>query len=290
MHSLLMGGPKAYRVPARWLRPPRLTADKPICLFVTLARGTRLLPHSVDHARAWHDAGFTLIVVVVVSSLDDAIDARPLDFADAVLLRVNRGYDFGAWATAIRMLGPTLYDHPMLAIANDSVLGPSSGFASVLERAARSDADLVGFVESNERARHLQSFALLYKPDALRSHAFRRFWGSVRSGGREYVVNNYEIKMRARFEAAGLKTEALHPVHGDRWYNPTISDWRALLSAGFPYLKIELLRDNPENSHLAGWRAHAAQHGFDLPQLDRQLAELEKLSPTRWAYRDADLG
>lgn len=286
--AVLKGGPKAHRIPARWARRPRLPFDEPLCVFVALARGTRILPHSVDHARAWREAGFRLLVVVVVGSLDDPVDLSPLDFADAVLLRVNRGYDFGAWAAAIRSLGPEVRRYPMLAIANDSVLGPSSNFASVLERAGRSDADLVGLVESNERARHFQSFALLFKPRALRSRAFARFWKSVRSGGREFVVNNYEVMMRIRLQAAGLRTEALYPAAEGVWLNPTIQDWRALLSGGFPYLKVELLRDDPKNSGLSGWRERAAQAGFDMARIDRQLAALEELAPRPWVYRDAD--
>lgn len=287
LHAAFTGGPKAHRVPARWVRAPDLTASKPVCIFIALARDRRLLPHSVDLAHAWHEAGFSLVVVVVVSALDEPVDLTHFDFADAVLLRVNRGYDFGAWAAAIRLLEPILHEMPMLAIANDSVLGPSSNFAAVLEYAARSDADLIGLVESNELARHLQSFVLFFKAKAIRSQVFWRFWRSVRSGERQYVIDNYEIPLRGRFEAAGLRAEALFPIADGPWHNPTFITWRALVSAGFPFFKIELLRTAPWQVLLDGWRDHATSHGFDLGQIDRQLAELEKLSSFRWAYRDA---
>lgn len=282
--AAVTGGPKAHRVPARWLRPPKPPYDAPICVFVLLARGTRILPHSADHARAWRAAGFRVVVVVVSGQFDREFDATPLDFADAILLRPNRGYDFGAWAAAIRLLRPTLRRCPMLAIANDSVLGPSANFASVVERARRSDRDLIGLAESNERAPHYQSFALFFGPGALGSRVFWRFWNGVRSGGREYVVDNYEVMLRARFKAAGLRAEALFPARPQSWYNPTITGWRALLGAGFPYLKVELLRDNPEGAPLAGWRGEAAAAGFDLAVLDRQLAALEGLGGPRWAH------
>lgn len=290
MHAALTGGPKAHRVPARWVRSLKATDDGPVCVFVLLARGTAILPHSLDHARAWRDVGFRIVAAVVVDSLDDAVDLSPLDFADAVLLRVNQGYDFGAWAAAIRSLRPTLDRVPMLAIANDSVLGPSSNFTSVVERAAQSDADLVGLVETKEKARHFQSFALIFKQRAIRSRAFRKYWSSIRTGGREYVIENYEVTMRGRFEAAGLRTEALYPVRDTFWYNPTIIGWRSLVSAGFPFLKIELLRNDPWDMLLNGWREHAVRHGFDMDKLQRQIAALEELGPARWAYRDAEAG
>lgn len=288
IESIRDGGPKAHRAPARWVRRPTIKPGARLCIFVVLARGGRLLPHSIDHARAWHDAGYDVVITVVVDSLDQSIDTTPVDFADGLLLRVNRGYDFGAWAATIRLIGRTLAESSILAIANDSVVGPSSSFGAMLYRVAGSGADLVGLVESKERAPHFQSFVLFFKQNALRSRVFRRFWNGVRSGEREYVVNNYEVTMRSRFEAAGLRTEPLHAAGDLLWFNPTINGWRALLDAGFPYLKVQLLRDNPHHSPLKNWREAAARSGFDLLRLEHQLEELERIGGSPWAFRIAD--
>ncbi|AYJ86952.1 hypothetical protein D3Y57_14665 [Sphingomonas paeninsulae] len=174
--SIRRGGPPAHRAPAKWVRAPRIAAGSRVCIFVLLARGGRLMPHSVDHARAWHDAGFKVVTVIIVDSLMSPIDTAHLDFANAVLLRVNSGYDFGAWSASIRLLGRSVHRYSLLVTANDSVVGPSNRFAAMLERVDRMDADVIGLVESVEVTHHFLSFLLFFKPRALKSRLFRQFW------------------------------------------------------------------------------------------------------------------
>lgn len=269
-------------VPARWaVRPPARLAPR-VCLFVMLARDGRLLPHSVDHARAWADAGYDVVAVVVVDSLRREVDWGALGFARAVLVRANTGYDFGAWAATIRRLGKRLAPCETVAIANDSLLGPSRGFAAMLDRAALAEADLVGVSESAQLTPHLQSFALFFRRGALRSRAFRRFWRSVGSGDRADVIARYELRLQSHFAAAGLRTFALFPS-GDPGANPTLRHWRELLAQGFPYLKVELLRDNPTGEPLGDWLDEAARHGFDVPRLLQQVDALKRAGGRPWA-------
>jgi hypothetical protein len=55
--------------------------------------------------------------------------------------------------------------------------------------------------------------------------------------------------------------------------NPTSDLWRQLLLAGFPFLKVELLRKNPTNvPDVADWRSVAAEiPGADLAMIERDL-------------------
>ena len=280
--SARWGGPLAHRIAAEWVRPPDLQSGDRACAFVALARSGALLPHAIDHARAWHDAGFKVVVVVVVDRLDDPVDLTSLEFAHAVMLRINRGYDFGAWAAVVRSLKWQVRELAVLAIANDSVLGPSAHFAAAVERALAVDADLIGFVGSTQVRPHLQSFTLVFRSGALRSNAFRRFWQSVRSGNRSYVIEHYELTLLARMEAAGLRATVLFQPAEPSDGNPTLTRWHDLLDFGFPYLKVELLRDNPFATPLDGWREAAALAGFDLAALDRQIAALEPYSKAQW--------
>ncbi len=256
-----------------------------ICIFVVLAQQGRILPHSSDHARAWKAAGYTVVIVVIVDRLDTDMDLNSLAFADAILYRLNRGYDFGAWSAAIQLLQPQLVASKTLAIANDSLLGPSRTFGKMVERASQLDADVIGLTESNELARHFQSFVLFFRETALKSQQFWKFWKNVRTGERQFVLENYEVPLRGIFQQAGLKVAALHPVDGSRWYNPTITECPSLLAAGFPYIKVQLLRDNPERVPLDTIYTDAAAAGFDLDQLERQIVALEQQSSFTWAFR-----
>ncbi len=268
------GGDTADRVPARWLRRPRIAPGDRLCLFVMVARDGRLLPHSVDHAAAWHASGYKVVLIVAVDVFDTPIDLAPVAFAHAVVLRINRGYDFGAWAAAIRRLRRKLHRCAVVALANDSVLGPSARFDAMVRRAEASPAELIGLVASNEVQPHFQSFVLFFKPGAIGAEVFRRFWHDVRSGDRRYVIDHYELQLLARFSEAGVRAEAMFLPGEPQDGNPTLTRWRELLDACFPYIKVQLLRDNPFDSSLTDWRAAARHSGFDLAMVDRQVAAL----------------
>ena len=55
--------------------------------------------------------------------------------------------------------------------------------------------------------------------------------------------------------------------------NPTSDLWRQLLLAGFPFLKVELLRENPTDvPDVADWRAVLAElPDADIGMIERDL-------------------
>ena len=186
--------------------------------------------------------------------------SHDLDFASAVLVRENRGYDFGAWASALQQL-PAVRSASLVALVNDSMYGPLDSFGQMLARARALDADVIGATESSEFGRHFQSFLLFFKTRALNSDAFWTFWRKVRAGGRMVAVYRYELNLLKVFERAGLRCAALFPNRGR--HNPTLTNWRELINDGFPYLKIALLRDNPFKVDVSGWQDVLKDHGFD---------------------------
>ena len=274
------GGARAHRIPMRWLRRPELAEGDRICVLVMLPVHGTLLPHSLDHAAAWKSAGYKVVAVAAVASLDDPVDMITPEQADGYAIRLNRGYDFGGWAAAIHALTPSLSSAHIVALANDSVLGPSDAFPAMLERVDQASADVLGLVENHEVRHHLQSFTLFFKAAALRAPVFAAFWRRVRSGGRAFVIDHYETRLMAIFQAAGLRAQALFALPSDG--NPTLVGWRELLGLGFPYIKVQLLRDNPREIPLADWRAAAADSGFDVVRLDRQIAALKQHGTARW--------
>ena len=274
LYHRVRGGVLAHKVPARWVRVRPFDPGDRACIFVLVARGGVLQPHSVDHALAWHAEGYRLAIVVVTDELDRTIDLSPIDCADTVVVRLNRGYDFGAWAAVVRRMNDTLRLCQIVVTANDSVLGPSDRFATMVQRMHASEADIVGLVTSLAVQVHFQSFVLGFNYQALQSAAFRRFWRAVRSGARQYVIDTYEVPLLTSFRAAGLRTDILFDLEDGSIDNPTLVGWRRLLALDFPYLKIQLLRDNPFAMPLHGWRGTAAAAGFNLDRLDNQLAAL----------------
>jgi hypothetical protein len=257
-------------VASRWIRRPELASDSEVCLFVAFARTGQLSEHSIFHARAWAANGFQVVVIVVCDSFDLACD-ESLSFAAGILLRQNRGYDFGAWAAAINQL-PELRRVSLLATVNDSVFGPLQSFKDMLAGVRQIDADVIGTTESFEYRRHFQSFLLFFKHSAVVSDGFWEFWGNIRTGSRRMVIHQYETRLVQALERSDLKCVALFPSSpGRRPYNQTLSRWRELLDDGFPYVKISLIRDNPLGVDIAGWEQELESRDYDPAIASRLL-------------------
>jgi O-antigen biosynthesis protein len=258
--------------PAHWLLRPNGVAGKEVCLFVTYTSSGRIAAHALIHARAWAEQGFAVVMVVIMDDPAAFQTGQGLEFCSGVLLRQNSGYDFGAWASAIRML-PDLREAKVLVIANDSVYGPLAGFDEMVARLRASSTDVVGLTESFETVRHLQSYLVAFKPKALRSDAFWKFWDGVRLGGRQHVINSYELTLANRMTRGGLTTEALFPTNPKRYGNPTHQDWRWLLDNGFPYIKAQLIRDQLAGFDTDEWRRLVAERGLDPAMIEPNLAD-----------------
>jgi hypothetical protein len=252
--------PSNSTVRSRWLRAPSLDQGAEVCIFVSYAPGSVMPEYSRFHARAWAEAGFHVIIVLNTDLFGDDTRMDDLDFASGVLVRENRGYDFGAWASALQAL-PTVKTASLVALVNDSIYGPLNTFGQMLERAREVDCDVIGAVESLEFGRHFQSFLLLFRPRALHSDAFWDFWRKVRAGGRLIAVYRYELRLLSALERAGLRCDALFRSSDTR--NPTLTKWRQLIDQGLPYVKVALLRDNTFKSDLSGWQEVLEKHGYD---------------------------
>jgi hypothetical protein len=258
-------------VSSRWVRPPGSVAGVDLCLFVTFSPTGRVTEPALVQARTWAAQGFAVVLILVVDDLALFDPDQDLDFCRGLFVRANIGYDFGAWAAAMRDI-PDLRQARSVAIANDSVYGPFDSFAAMLDRVRASPADIVGLTESHEIRPHFQSFVMFFKHEALRSRIFHRFWRGVRNGDRQWVIEHYELQMVSRFVNAGLSAEALFPSAPGEPANPTLSNWRALIRSGFPFIKVQLLRDNPLGADLDGWQDVVAERGFDPALIERHLA------------------
>ncbi len=260
--------PHVDRVPRQWVGAVPDCTDRKICIFVTYARDGIVPEHARVHYRGWTAAGFDVVLIACLDRLDSGL-RHDVGDTPGLMLRANRGYDFGAWANAIADL-PTLPAARLCVIANDSVYGPLHDLAAVSDRMIATGADFIGLIGSTEQTDHYQSFLLAFTPRAMNSR-FWRLWQRVREGGREQVIRNYELRLLHLARRAGLKTAVVHT--GSSAANPSLSDWRELVDDGFPYLKVQLLRDNPRQVPLDGWHRVMADHGYDPMIVVRHLGD-----------------
>ncbi|WP_454683234.1 rhamnan synthesis F family protein [Ancylobacter moscoviensis] len=236
-----------------------------LVLFVTHAPKGKIKPHVPLYLEALKQAGLSTVVIVAAAPSDKVDTTGLIEHADGLLLRENDGYDFAAWAHALRYLD--LSSINLLCLANDSLIGPFSAGAlrTIMDRARSSTAQLVALTDSHELKRHFQSYFLVAKNDAVRVLA--DFLGKVRAlNDKHQVIMAYELQVLDALEAEGIVGEALFPTTDAR--NNTLTDWRELVEAGFPFVKAAVLQ-LPEAQ---GWQETLAAKGYDPAIAEESLA------------------
>jgi glycosyltransferase involved in cell wall biosynthesis len=282
----LLEGRAAGRAPAPQRRAPagqpveaaRLEAFKAleevtgetVALFAAHAPGGRLKPNVGPYVAALAEAG---VRVVLVAATDAPFVPDPEVTAHLAggFVRDNLGYDFASWAHVMRC-EPGLFAAGTVLLLNDSLIGPGDPAAlkALLARVAASGADVVGATESQEQAWHLQSFFLAFKGKALSSPALHGLFGEVRAlADKDEVIRLYEVPLASQLAEAGLPCEALFP--NPDGLNQTVFHWRALVAAGFPFVKTLTLRGAYEGVDVSDWREALAPHGFDPAVIEATL-------------------
>lgn len=249
----------------------RVVKAQETALFVTHSPDGHLKPHVRHYLEALRREGVSIVLIVASDApfRDDEPWLR--DLLGGLYVRDNAGYDFAAWAHLLRA-ERDISTSDIVYLLNDSLLGPTNAedFATLMRRVRASPADIVGLTENLERGRHMQSYFLALKRGALSSFYLHQFFIEVRTlATKEEVIDSYEVKFVPRMQAAGLTAEALFKSPSER--NPTIFHWRDLLDAGFPFVKVMMLRDAIPGSDIAGWREALQSHGYDVGLADALL-------------------
>lgn len=266
----VMPAPLEEEAALRVQRPLRLAPGQPACLFMAYAPDGRLFPHTLRYCADLRAQGISVFLLIATDRSDlCCLDPGP-EVADGILVRGNAGYDFAAWAAALRAL-PELWEAPELWFANDSMYHSPALLPGLVQRVRTSPSDLVALTASAEVAPHVQSYFFVLKAPPARREGVRRFWDEVRPlADKLDVIRQYEIPHRARMEAAGLTVDVLYSTPEGPG-NHLQREWRGLLKQGFPFVKVELLRDNPFNLDLAGWREVLGVAGFPVADIEFHL-------------------
>lgn len=202
------------------------------------------------------------------------------------ILRENVGYDFGMWQHAIQAVAWSGHDE--LVLTNSSVVGPIYPLAPLFSRMATVACDFWGMTESAEIAPHLQSYFLVFRKPVLESPPFRAFWNSVLPyRDKNQLIRSYELGLSVFLRDQGFTSAALVPSSAapKRWLprllpvahpNPTLCWPMTTLKLGMPFVKLELLRDNPRGIDLRPIHQAIEKAGYDL-----SLIEFDRASPTK---------
>lgn len=227
----------------------RAPAAREVCLFVSHAARPVVKHHVQRHIRAFHDAGFDVLLVLNTphAARDFTLDSGLTDLCRGVFVRENKGFDFGAWAHLAQTihLGDAV---ERIVLVNDSILGPldTAAFDRMIDTIRHSPADVLGLTRSLAVRPHLQSFFLVFQHAALSRGLFGNVMQSVRNfQTKEAVIDIYETHLTRHLESKGLRCESVFPLLSEDIHssNDTYFRWDELIRHGFPYVKVSLLTE-----------------------------------------------
>jgi lipopolysaccharide biosynthesis protein len=199
----------------------------------------------VTLVREFSAAGYRPVLVSACES------EEPLEWGgqapvDVVVIRKpNLGYDFGSWTVALAEL-PAIAQARRVIFANDSMVGPFSPLAEILERFDAHSPDVFGLTDTRQYFRHLQSYFLGFADGVLAEEPLARFFDDVRvEATKDDVIHRYELGLSRLFrrEGYGFTTAFRADDVVTAGENPVIRGWWRLLDQGFPFVKREILRN-----------------------------------------------
>ncbi|MET0592097.1 MAG: rhamnan synthesis F family protein [Polyangiaceae bacterium] len=209
------------------------------------------------------------VIFISNSPLSEHEIAKTRPICSRVHLRDNVGYDFGMWRDGLKLVDCAEWDEVVLT--NSSVFGPIHPLDDVFRRMSEVRCDFWGMTDSTEISWHLQSYFLVFRRKVLDSAAFADFWrGVLPYRDKSQVVRSYEIGLSCFLREQGFVPAAVVPVASVPvpWFrrrkpNPTLAYAETLLRSGMPFVKVELLRDNPFGRPLAAVYLALEAAGYD---------------------------
>jgi rhamnosyltransferase len=207
---------------------------------------------------------YVRIVVISNSPLYEEQASQLSKVCDEILVRENKGFDFGAWKDAILEDGwEKLSQYDNVTLMNDSCFGPLFDLENIYLAMEQKDIDFwgltnyknekTGILGINKPPEHIQSYFICFKKNVVSSDPFKTFWENVEYEKQiEKVIRNYEIQFTKILIKAGFK----YSVFLDKSLFPSIKSDHLIafsrpdlcLKFKVPLLKIKafLYFPNPE--------------------------------------------
>lgn len=257
-----------------------------LCVFSHFDRDGRVDDYVIHYVAQLSRLGFGIIFVSTAGQLDDEGVSRLQPLCRTIVVRDNVGYDFGSWKVGLELAGH-LDGIETLVLANDSVYGPVHDLAPIFKTMQGRNLDFWSITDSWELRYHLQSYFMVFGKAAHQNPIFQNFWKRLPAFCfKRVLIWHCEVglsqalmkadlaigafceysQMRSEHRATVLETEDRSYTAGPS--NSTLSLWNLLHSKYHcPFLKVGLLRDNPNNL-------------TDLHQWQNVLAETSDYDPT----------
>ncbi|AKL98623.1 rhamnan synthesis F family protein [Endomicrobium proavitum] len=168
---------------------------------------------------------------------------------DKIILRENKGFDFGAWKDALLSENAQeLFSYDNITLMNDTGFGPLFPIDGLYKAAEESGVDFWGLTLQQEGLvdipllnlrekypAHIQSYFMSFNKNVVSSDAFVNFWKNVQYETRvENVILKYETQLTHILADAGFKYVAM--FNSVSMYETGIT---TLVKLGVPFIKVK---------------------------------------------------
>lgn len=196
-----------------------------------------------------------IIFVSTSKSLSDEEIEKIKPFCRDIVVKENYGYDFGSWKSGLNLIGQQLNDYNNLILCNDSVFGPLFNLEDIFKKMSVQKYDIWSMTDNQEICYHLQSFFIVYHRTAFTHKLFTDFWNNFKIyEDKQTLIIENEVKFSNCLINSNLRVGAYFSCKTFSALNTTHYYWRDLIqNHQFPFLKKELLRDNPLSINIKDW-------------------------------------
>jgi rhamnosyltransferase len=203
---------------------------------------------------------YNRIVFISNSPISDDNISKIKIFYDKIIIRENKGFDFGAWKDALFEEGwEKLVQYDNLTLMNDTCFGPLFDLKEIYIKMEEKNIDFWGCTISPKGKKnifsfnrvlneHIQSYFLCFNKMIISSAVFQNFWHNVKYQNNVLkVINLYETQLTFLLSKAGFKYDAIFSQNLNTLniYDNNISNMNPdiLIQNNIPFLKIKSFFD-----------------------------------------------
>jgi lipopolysaccharide biosynthesis protein len=231
-----------------------ITKKKRIIFFVHYDPENKLCSHDIKLVKSLseHSSYFVLIS----NSLLTSVEKMKLEpYVSEIILRENKGYDFGAWRDALIRFGfDGLNEYDQVILVNNSVYEPIYDLSRVFAEMDRKLIDFWGIMlnpeiyneahlEKTIAAEYIQPYFMAFEKQVISNDDFKAFWMNAEDAElQKEVIVGYEIELTQLLSNAGFKYDVYIPE--TRYIAKYLNDYSfpytnpyGLLVLGSPFIK-----------------------------------------------------
>lgn len=225
---------------------------------------------------------FRKVVFISNSKLPESARSALEGYCHLIMVRQNRGFDFGAWKDALLQEGwEALAAYDSLTLMNDTCFGPFFDLSPVFASLEADNCDFWCITNHKKSAsgipgphnqslpvpEHAQSYFITFKQPVVQSKVFAQFWESVTNAEDVLeVIRLYEAQLTAKLSDAGFTCRAWIDTRDHHCRHANLATWHPdiLLKTGSPFLKVKSFLYFPNPDYLKTLVREAGGYDSDL--------------------------